>query len=57
MSDQRVIDAYLGAHHDTDLSEAEETILAEAERAIAREEKTDGDVMASDGTPDERTDR
>ena len=40
MSDQRVIDAYLGAHHDTDLSEAEETILAEAEaelEAIASE--------------------
>jgi branched-chain amino acid transport system ATP-binding protein len=34
MSDQRVIDAYLGAHHDTDLSEAEETILAEAEAEL-----------------------
>ena len=36
MADQRVIDAYLGAHHDTDLSEAdEEEILAAAEAEIA----------------------
>jgi neutral amino acid transport system ATP-binding protein len=45
MSDQRVIDAYLGAHHDTVLSfEEEERIMAEAqaelaEAAEAREEK------------------
>ncbi len=38
MSDQRVIDAYLGAHHDTDLSiEAEEQILAEAEKELEKE--------------------
>ncbi len=37
MADQRVIDAYLGAHHDTDLSEAEEAILAAAEAEIAQE--------------------
>jgi branched-chain amino acid transport system ATP-binding protein len=55
---QAVVDAYLGAHHDAPLTvEEEDRVLAEAERAIAREEKTDGDVMASDGTPDERTDR
>ena len=36
MADQRVIDAYLGAHHDTVLSfEEEEKILAEAEEEIA----------------------
>jgi ABC-type branched-subunit amino acid transport system ATPase component len=35
MGDQRVIDAYLGAHHDTDLSfEEEERILAEAEAEV-----------------------
>ena len=35
MGDQRVIDAYLGAHHDTELSfEEEETILAEAEKEL-----------------------
>jgi branched-chain amino acid transport system ATP-binding protein len=38
MADQRVIDAYLGAHHDTDLSEQEEArILAAAEAEIAAE--------------------
>jgi len=40
MADQRVIDAYLGAHHDTDLSEEEEqAILAAAEAEIARQEE------------------
>ena len=35
MADQRVIDAYLGAHHDTDLSEEEEEeILAAAEAEL-----------------------
>jgi neutral amino acid transport system ATP-binding protein len=29
MADQRVIDAYLGAHHDTDLSELDEDAIAE----------------------------
>jgi ABC-type branched-subunit amino acid transport system ATPase component len=38
MADQRVIDAYLGAHHDSDLSEQEEeAILAAAEAEIAAE--------------------
>ncbi len=38
MADPRVIDAYLGAHHDTDLSEEEEAaILAAAEAELARE--------------------
>jgi neutral amino acid transport system ATP-binding protein len=37
MADQRVIDAYLGAHHDTDITEArEEEIIAAAEAEIAR---------------------
>jgi neutral amino acid transport system ATP-binding protein len=40
MADQRVIDAYLGAHHDTDLSEEEEEeILAAAEAEIAQTEE------------------
>ncbi|MDR7310053.1 branched-chain amino acid transport system ATP-binding protein [Nocardioides luteus] len=39
MADQRVIDAYLGAHHDTDLSELdEERLEAEVEAEIAQEE-------------------
>jgi len=39
MGDQRVIDAYLGAHHDVDLTEAqaEEQILAEAKAEIAQD--------------------
>ncbi|NUR08010.1 MAG: ABC transporter ATP-binding protein [Nocardioidaceae bacterium] len=38
MGDQRVIDAYLGSHHDQDLSvEMEEQILAAAEAEIAEE--------------------
>jgi neutral amino acid transport system ATP-binding protein len=42
MSDQRVIDAYLGAHHDTELTfEAEERILAEAEAEIAERQETE----------------
>jgi ABC-type branched-subunit amino acid transport system ATPase component len=35
MADPRVIDAYLGAHHDTDLSEAQEEIHAAADAEIA----------------------
>jgi branched-chain amino acid transport system ATP-binding protein len=36
MNDQRVIDAYLGAHHDTDITELDpEKVLAEAEAEIA----------------------
>jgi branched-chain amino acid transport system ATP-binding protein len=44
MSDQRVIDAYLGAHHDTELSEEdEEAILAAAQEEIqASEEESHG---------------
>ena len=34
MSDKRVIDAYLGSHHDQDLSTMEETVLAEAQAEI-----------------------
>ena len=38
MGDQRVIDAYLGSHHDAPLTEDEEQrILAEAEEALERE--------------------
>jgi branched-chain amino acid transport system ATP-binding protein len=38
MSDARVIDAYLGSHHDAPLTEDEEQrILAEAEEALEKE--------------------
>jgi neutral amino acid transport system ATP-binding protein len=38
MGDQRVIDAYLGSHHDAPLTEEEEqAVLAEAEEALERE--------------------
>jgi branched-chain amino acid transport system ATP-binding protein len=38
MGDQRVIDAYLGSHHDAPLTiEDEEKVLAEAEEALERE--------------------
>jgi branched-chain amino acid transport system ATP-binding protein len=38
MGDQRVIDAYLGAHHDTPLTEEDEQkVLAEAEQALELE--------------------
>ena len=40
MSDQRVVDAYLGAHHDAELTlEEEEEILQAAHEAAAAEEK------------------
>ncbi len=40
MGDQRVIDAYLGAHHDTDLTfEDEEAILAEADDDAEAEQR------------------
>jgi branched-chain amino acid transport system ATP-binding protein len=43
MSDQRVIDAYLGAHHEAALSiEDEEAILAAAKEEIAAEEGSHG---------------
>ncbi len=35
MGDPRVIDAYLGSHHDQDLSTMEEEVLAEAEAEVA----------------------
>jgi neutral amino acid transport system ATP-binding protein len=55
---QAVVDAYLGAHHDAPLTaEEEDRVLAEAEKAIAREEQTDGEVLDSDTTTQERTDR
>jgi branched-chain amino acid transport system ATP-binding protein len=42
MADPRVIDAYLGAHHDVALTfEAEEQILAEAEAELEEEAKQD----------------
>ena len=44
MSDPRVIDAYLGSHHDQDLSEMEDQILAEAQAEIDAEQ-----------TPEEKT--
>lgn len=34
MADERVIDAYLGAHHDTDISELEEIVEAEHEHTV-----------------------
>ncbi len=37
MQDQRVVDAYLGSHHDQDLSAVEETVLAEAQEEVAHE--------------------
>ncbi len=36
MADQRVIDAYLGAHHDTDITELEEVLEAEGHGAITK---------------------
>ncbi len=41
MADQRVIDAYLGAHHDTDLSELDEEALAEQVEAEIEAEETE----------------
>jgi branched-chain amino acid transport system ATP-binding protein len=37
MGDQRVIDAYLGSHHDQDLSTMEEEVMAEAEAELEAE--------------------
>ena len=55
---QAVVDAYLGAHHDAPLTvEEEDRVLAAASQAIAREEQADGDVLSSDGSIQERTDR
>jgi neutral amino acid transport system ATP-binding protein len=60
---QAVVDAYLGAHHDAPLTpEDEDRVLAEAGRAIAREEQSEGEVLHSDDRApssgdDERTTR
>jgi neutral amino acid transport system ATP-binding protein len=59
---QAVVDAYLGAHHDAPLTvEEEDQVLAQAERAIAKEENLDeAEVLSSDVSPEareERTDR
>ena len=55
---QAVVDAYLGAHHDAPLTvEEEDRVLAQAEREIAREENLEGDVLSSDASGPERTDR
>jgi len=49
MEDSRVIDAYLGAHHDQELTfEAEEQILAEAEAELAPEADADTPTPGSD---------
>jgi ABC-type branched-subunit amino acid transport system ATPase component len=49
MGDQRVIDAYLGSHHDQDLSEdMEEQILAEAQAEIDHEHAPAVDTSAGD---------
>jgi neutral amino acid transport system ATP-binding protein len=42
MADQRVIDAYLGAHHDEDITELEDVLAAEGHQAIV--EETGGDA-------------
>src|SRR5512144_1029790 len=50
MGDQRVIDAYLGAHHDTELTfEAEERILAEAQAEIHDEHAATPAPQATEG--------
>ncbi|HEX2075169.1 MAG TPA: ABC transporter ATP-binding protein [Geodermatophilus sp.] len=46
---QAVVDAYLGAHHDAPLTvEEEDRVLAEAEAAIAQEERSEGEVLSSE---------
>jgi branched-chain amino acid transport system ATP-binding protein len=48
MGDPRVIDAYLGSHHDAPLTEAEEErVLAEAEEALERERQRDENEEAA----------
>jgi neutral amino acid transport system ATP-binding protein len=50
MGDQRVIDAYLGAHHDAALTEEdEERMLAEAEAAAAAERAASGEKASERG--------
>jgi ABC-type branched-subunit amino acid transport system ATPase component len=55
MGDQRVIDAYLGSHHDQDISELEETIRAEvtAETHIELEDQSSSTATESEGEPRE----
>ena len=40
MADERVIDAYLGAHHDTDISELEEIVVAEQHGDVKEGDKS-----------------
>jgi len=47
MGDQRVIDAYLGSHHDQDLSEVEDEVLAEAKAEI--DARGDATARATEG--------
>jgi branched-chain amino acid transport system ATP-binding protein len=55
---QAVVDAYLGAHHDAPLTvEEEDQVLAETQAAIAREEGTTGEVLTSEHTDREGTQR
>ncbi len=50
MGDQRVIDAYLGSHHDQDLSaDMEEKILAEARAEIEEEHEEQATGTATEG--------
>jgi branched-chain amino acid transport system ATP-binding protein len=50
MGDQRVIDAYLGSHHDQDLSDdVEEQILAEAQAEIEEERSEEATGTATEG--------
>jgi branched-chain amino acid transport system ATP-binding protein len=55
MGDQRVIDAYLGSHHDQDLSELEERIHAEmtAEMGSEPQDKPTAPTPQSEGEPRE----
>ncbi|AQZ70715.1 ABC transporter ATP-binding protein [[Actinomadura] parvosata subsp. kistnae] len=57
MSDERVIDAYLGAHHDAPLSESElEAQLQEAEAALEAEiHETEGTTPAPGSAPEPET--
>ena len=50
MGDQRVIDAYLGSHHDQDLSaEMEDKILAEAQAEIQEEREDEASGTSTEG--------
>ena len=54
MSDPRVIDAYLGSHHDQDLSAVEETVLAEAQAEIAGTPRATGRACTATPAPRQR---